>query len=131
MEHRMKLRHQKTSIKKEEVSPSSESNLVKPKEEEISVDIDSEAKNSSASMLPENDITVPPPCLIPAAVPDDFVEQRSMPVEPPSLQAHVSESTEDADMSNWRSLPRRAKRPAPPSPVRKPPKKRGRPKVNL
>lgn len=130
MEHSMKLRHQKMNSSEKDVPNAVEHNSEQSKTEEPSADKDSSPKNSSSNASSEADSTAMPPCLTPAADSENSLEQHStLSVEPPSLQAHVTESKDDAEMNNWRSLPRRAKRPVPSSPVRKPPKKRGRPKV--
>lgn len=131
MEHSMKLRHQKMiSSEKEATNNAVEHISEQSKTEEHSADKDSSPKNSSSNASSEADSAAMPPCLTLAADSENSLEQHSaLPVGPPSLQAHVTESKDDAEMNNWRSLPRRAKRPVPSSPVRKPPKKRGRPKV--
>lgn len=133
MEHTMRLRHQKMNNFEKDVSTNIEHNSEPSKTEESAADKESSSsKNSSPNASSEGDNTTMPPCLTPAADPENSLDQLSAsPVEPPSLQAHISESKDDAEMNNWRSLPRRAKRPAPTSPVRKPPKKRGRPKVRI
>lgn len=131
MEHGMKLRHQKMNSPDKDVSGSGEKkSILKSKSDVVSCsEKDVNTKSTPVHISSESDNTVTPPCLMPAAVPE-LSEQHSMPVDPPSLQAHI-ESKDDAELGNWRSLPRRAKRPAPSSPVKKPPKKRGRPKVHF
>lgn len=130
MEHGMRLRHQKSnSVDKDQASSAEIETSSKSKAVLDSGDIKDINGKATSATSSESESIVTPPCLIPAAEPDNSSEQHSPANDPPSLQAHVSDSKDDSEMNNWRSLPRRAKRPAPASPVRKPPKKRGRPKV--
>ncbi|XP_054717681.1 histone acetyltransferase KAT6B-like [Uloborus diversus] len=132
VEYGMKLRHQKSSIEVEKVEqPNAPVNIA-----EASKNMSTETKLNVQkdvttiplpSIVSESDSSTTPPCLIPAESTEDSIQDHT-PVEPPSLQAHDLENKIDSDV-NWRSLPRRAKRPASSSPMRKPPKKRGRPKA--
>lgn len=127
MEHRMKLRHQKAATPEKDISPTEQTEISKLKSDTAS-GVDKELQTVTAEQMSSNSVSesenaATPPCLMLAAVPENS-EQSTAPSDPPSLQAHVSDSKDDNDMSNWRSLPRRAKRPAPTSPVKKPPKKR-------
>ncbi|XP_015929465.2 histone acetyltransferase KAT6B [Parasteatoda tepidariorum] len=141
-EYSMRLRHQKLTLSETEIAceqpmTASGSPIIEdPILDSIIPEKESTETKSNSSPSVENDNSTTPPCLMPATSTESLVEQNQAPVDPPSLQAQNSEFKEseeikeDSEELNWRSLPRRAKRPAPSSPVKKPPKKRGRPKMS-
>lgn len=85
----------------------------------------------------ENDSSAAPPLLTPALSTDNCHHSTghggSTDNGPPLLLQVNASGDENIDLSSWRSLPRRVKRPAPPSYMvaNKPPKKRGRPRAVL
>lgn len=83
----------------------------------------------------ENDSSTAPPLLTPALSSDNCQSTEhsgSSDNGPPLLLQVNASGDENVDLNSWRSLPRRVKRPAPPSFVvaNKPPKKRGRPRAS-
>ncbi|KFM83054.1 Histone acetyltransferase KAT6B, partial [Stegodyphus mimosarum] len=126
----MKLRHQKIASQKDNAVE--KDTVTNPMDSTIYSD--AKVQNKQLFVVPsvttENDINTTPPCLLPATNSENSLDQCATTLgDPPPLQAHNLDSKNDLDSSNWRSLPRRAKRFAPSSPFKKPPKKRGRPKA--
>ncbi|GBM50808.1 Histone acetyltransferase KAT6A [Araneus ventricosus] len=136
-EYGMRLRHQKFTLSETEIACQQSSmetcDIETSKLEEddkvvLDASVSEEKKNDTdSSMVVENDSAVPPEL---SAGNSETLCDGTV-AEPPSLHAHnTSKNDEDLEVHNLRSLPRRAKRPAPPSPIKKPPKKRGRPRLS-
>lgn len=138
-EYGMRLRHQKFTLSETEIAcqqslmESCKKEVEELEEEKkLKSEVPDEKKSDSNSVKIENDngATIPPP-LLPATNSENSRDGNVALGEPPSLQAqNSSKNKEDSDLHNWRSLPRRVKRPAPVSPIKKPPKKRGRPRLS-
>ncbi|GFY57043.1 hypothetical protein TNIN_199921 [Trichonephila inaurata madagascariensis] len=136
-EYGMRLRHQKFTLSETEIAcqqslmESCKKEAEKIEEDKVKSDVLDEKKSDSNSVKIENDsgTSIPPPLLAAANVENSRDGNVAL-GEPPPLHALSSSKNEDSDSQNWRSLPRRVKRPAPTSPIKKPPKKRGRPRLS-
>ncbi|KAF8770952.1 Histone acetyltransferase KAT6B like protein [Argiope bruennichi] len=136
-EYGMRLRHQKFTLSETEIACQQSSmetcDMETPKLEEenkavLDASLSEEKKNVSDSSLGvENGNAVSPD--LPTGNSEDLTVGTV--AEPAPLHDHnTPKIDDDFEVHNLRSLPRRAKRPAPPSPIKKPPKKRGRPRLS-
>ncbi|GFT14772.1 hypothetical protein NPIL_77884 [Nephila pilipes] len=137
-EYGMRLRHQKFTLSETEIAcqqslmESCKREVEKFEDEKkLKNTVPEEKKIDCNSIMIENDSGTIPPPLLPATNSENSRDGSVALGDPPPLQAHnSSKNKEDSDLHNWRSLPRRVKRPAPVSPIKKPPKKRGRPRLS-
>ncbi|GIY67061.1 hypothetical protein CDAR_64441 [Caerostris darwini] len=127
----MRLRHQKFTLSEMEIA--CQQSLMEAygtamvKQEEISMDasISKEVINSS---IAEGSGVIPSD--LPSVSKPESSQDESFVVGEPLPPPDEDPSKKDFEVHNLRSLPRRVKRPAPSSPIKKPPKKRGRPKLS-